>query len=1429
MSRLLNPRTGRYIAPGKKAYNDLIRCGFTHNLQTNTLVMPTVQRQNCGGGPTKVSLLDTDIPNIGVEPLKPTTFRAIRNKIVKNAGKMADWLWKLVQNRGKNANDIADWILNQKDKIVNKILPPKVAELIELCKNSIYICVGLYWKLNLLSNPGDEGLVRQKIEADRLKYGKEYDSKYLKMYYYNDIKSLDDITSGLMQTYKKESNAFKLLFSFGYVTEKPDGDEYLIKLYQPSQQYFYDKPKSITNKKDMNRLITKINAGNIIYKLTQKFPDTKTRLIGVYSMAVKVIRLDYPIGSKVQLPEYIKISNNIIGLENTENNLCFWACIALAEGARKDRYITKSKELFNTFYKTKFKDDYEGFDLVNELDAYEAFNTKYAINILSYYEDQSIEYVRKSEFNADRTPIYLNLYLDHFSYIPNLEKLAKMYICNRCSAKFDNNYKLERHIETCKLEQEDTFVKYPQIYEMKRNVIVELCDWFDVNCDFKYDYLIAFDLEAMLQKIHGCRKENEKLTFVTKHIPVSASIATNVCGFEKEYFILSTNPDNIAVLMFEYFDKIVEKSTVLMMDKMKALIEKVSKHYKESEKEKWLETIVSYCSNIPIVGFNSGFYDINLLSSYGFINEILKRDQNPFVIKNGTRYKVIKTKQFTFLDQMNYCAAGTTLRSFVEAYDIGEKKGHFPYEWFDSYEKLDYLISDLKIEDFNSSLKNTTMSPDDFNQLMQTCKSLDLIYVKDLLKWYNNLDVGPLLKACLKQKEFYYTFELDMYKDGFTLPGLSENILFQFAQQGFKEYLKQEPDVNTGHYFYPKDIDAKIESYKSQDRKAGRLLDNYIAKDEVMELLRKQRFVCYYCWNKGTVYNWSLDRINCSKGHTSGNCVIACFNCNRQRKDTLLTKFYRKKALIRFANSHPMINLIDEKNKRVFYKIKNNIVGGPSIVYHRYHEKNKTKINRVHYSLDTKQWYHNNDGKNVSKIVGYDANALYLYCLEQEQLCGKLEWIPTKEEYKIEYEDETKDLNETEKKQYESERHLNIKSQKIQDEINGLSFGYSQSTWLKYLETFFGLIELDIEVPEDKYEYFGEMPPIFKNIEYCEEEGGEYMKKVIMGIRDEFTTSRKLIASLKATRILIKSARLKWLLEKGAVVTKLYGVIPAEQGKPFKQFADWVSDERRKGDRDTRYAIIAEAAKTVGNSAYGRTGMNKNNFKKVKFCTEKQFNRAKNNYFFCDAEEYNGVYEVSSRSRTVQQNMPIQVAFSVLDDAKLRMLEFYYDCVDKYIERIDYQYMYMDTDSAYMALTDDFENLVKPELRNEFEKDRNTWFPRTDTDENKAYDKRKPGLFKTEHEGDGMIALCSKTYYTWGSKDKFSSKGVQNERNNTILKKDEYQRCLVDEKTIDCQNKGFRYIAGTMKTYEQDKIGLTPIYVKGIVMDDGIHIRPLNI
>ena len=72
----------------------------------------------------------------------------------------------------------------------------------------------------------------------------------------------------------------------------PDGDGYKIKLYKASQQYFSDTPKYVKNGTDIHRLISKITPVENIRKLIKKFPNSFTRLIGVYSMAVEVIRLD---------------------------------------------------------------------------------------------------------------------------------------------------------------------------------------------------------------------------------------------------------------------------------------------------------------------------------------------------------------------------------------------------------------------------------------------------------------------------------------------------------------------------------------------------------------------------------------------------------------------------------------------------------------------------------------------------------------------------------------------------------------------------------------------------------------------------------------------------------------------------------------------------------------------------------------------------------------------------------------------------------------------------------------------------------------------------------------------------------------------------------------------------------------------------------
>jgi hypothetical protein len=327
---------------------------------------------------------------------------------------------------------------------------------------------------------------------------------------------------------------------------------------------------------------------------------------------------------------------------------------------------------------------------------------------------------------------------------------------------------------------------------------------------------------------------------------------------------------------------------------------------------------------------------------------------------------------------------------------------------------------------------------------------------------------------------------------------------------------------------------------------------------------------------------------------------------------------------------------------------------------------------------------------------------------------------------------------------------------------------------------------------------------------------------------------------MSAKKILLKSNLLKWYLEHGLEITKIYGFIPAEKAKIYEGFTNWVSDSRRLGDNKKEFEIKGEIAKVIGNSGYGSTIMDKTKHKNCKYVTEKQFNKLKNSPWFYDAEEYHDKFEVIMNKKRLIQNTPCQVGYGTLQDAKLKMLQFNYDCVDKYIDRSNYQLMQMDTDSSYMALAGEtFEELVKPHMKEEFEKDKNNWFPRTDTPEHIKYDKRTPGLFKEEKSGVAMIALCSKTYYLRKhpnpitkedtKDDKLASKGAQQKRNSEELSWNNYKTCLFDRVAISGENAGIRYVDHHMQVYKQPKQILNCIYVKGVVMDDGVHIRPLII
>ena len=71
--------------------------------------------------------------------------------------------------------------------------------------------------------------------------------------------------------------------------------------------------------------------------------------------------------------------------------------------------------------------------------------------------------------------------------------------------------------------------------------------------------------------------------------------------------------------------------------------------------------------------------------------------------------------------------------------------------------------------------------------------------------------------------------------------------------------------------------------------------------------------------------------------------------------------------------------IFNEKNKDLHDLVKQNIVGGPSIIFHRYHEKGVTTLRQNEYG---------EAARPCRAIVGYDANALYLWSLMQDMPMG---------------------------------------------------------------------------------------------------------------------------------------------------------------------------------------------------------------------------------------------------------------------------------------------------------------------------------------------------------------------------------------------------------------------------------------------------------
>ena len=231
-----------------------------------------------------------------------------------------------------------------------------------------------------------------------------------------------------------------------------------------------------------------------------------------------------------------------------------------------------------------------------------------------------------------------------------------------------------------------------------------------------------------------------------------------------------------------------------------------------------------------------------------------------------------------------------------------------------------------------------------------------------------------------------------------------------------------------------------------------------------------------------------------------------------------------------------------------------------------------------------------------------------------------------------------------------------------------------------------------------------------------------------------------------------------------------------------------IASEWRKAAQDPSRAAHANKQKLTGTSAYGATLLNKEKFDNIYYVGENEALLKHNDPKF-RSSTYIGdaIYEVHMAHKVMKNDIPKQIGLFVLQYAKLRMLQFYYDCLDRYLDRSDFEMAQMDTDSLYFAVSkynsdqqDDLAShplipIVKEAFLEEFKSKlydhcEDDWqpdfaehyFPKQCCAAHNQYDQKTPGLFKLEKSGTGIVGLCSKTYCLQiiDGQEKIAVKGV---------------------------------------------------------------------
>lgn len=1085
------------------------------------------------------------------------------------------------------------------------------------------------------------------------------------------------VGDALIEAWRDSRNQVKINASLGCLLVHKTTGEYRYFHSSSNNASIFDPPSLVRTEGEVHGFIDRVESTDLEETCIRRRPNTEWRLHAVTNITFYMYKM-LGVGqlgcASPNLPEKLKRLRSVLTLVSNpktgvayEDNLCFFRCLAIHSDCRcaADKCVCikasepRVRSLLSRYCRAAGVETstFQGVDEADLLCMEKTFDV--SINVFQMECDSDVATLVWR--TASKHASIMNVLLEdkHFCYVRDVKSLCNSFACPGCNACFTKLFSLQRH--RCRTVEVSN-MKFPGgVFSKNQTIFEKIESETGVKTPKRlrfYPYRITFDIETFLPATN-LPENTSTTTYESRHELLSISICSNIPGFQKPVCFVRETTEGECVERFAAYAvriaqeavRIVERSFDDIFDSLETVIDE-----RERIEVEWTDESMSnarthrarrrccglenqlrdHLNAVPIVGFNSQKYDLNVIKA-SLVKHISRLDgEFKFVVKKCEAMSCMQSTSLRFLDICNFMAPGYTYAKYLDAFGVSQRKGFFPYEWMDSLDKLTYPSLPRR-EDFYSSLTQSSISENDYRLCQSAWGENNMTCMRDFLIWYNNLDVTPFLEAIQKQSDIYRERGIDMLKDAISLPGLAIEWLFSAIDN-------------------PKSIQETYQSAPVGENRVSRL-----------------------------------------------RCAI-----RESRR----------------------VHMIDDANSDLYELFKSNIVGGPSLVFHRHHEKNVTKIRELEF------------GENAlpcKKLLGLDANALYLLCVMGDMPVGQpirrfpetgfrperrlkgvgaqgwlahvefstgmiLETLVSGGERRLGRHNLPVDgyhlptgtvfqfhgcywhghgCSEASRQDARGETAADRLRATLQRDRYISSLGYpliamwecewerivaadpeikfflkvffdrvfrnkrdgmTESTILDRVRngTLFGFVECDLTVPHDKRAYFEDNPPIFKNVDICRDDLSDHMRQFAEERGHLKRPQRSLIGSMFATKMLVFTDLLAWYLEHGLKVGKIYQVVEYDRRDLFKKFGESVSDARRAGDIDPDKTLIANTAKLVGNSVYGKTITDKMRHRNIAYTEQCKVAslRIRSCMFHSlnemDCDDGESIFETSSYKRNVR-------------------------------------------------------------------------------------------------------------------------------------------------------------------------------------------------